>query len=99
MSQSFPVKTANVKAFKGLGMAQDYFEELMRQYRQGEAPCMFLPSLLSLSQSLDCSTLDIQCALMGLRKQGYDYFMMDIYGPITLWYPPKVGLIPESSPT
>jgi hypothetical protein len=95
MSQSFPVKTTNAKAFKGLSLALDHIEELVRQYRHSEEPCLFLPSLMSLSKNLDCSTLDIQCALMGLRKQGYDYFMMDIYGPITLWYPSKVSLMPE----
>jgi hypothetical protein len=95
MSQSFPVKTTNTKAFKGMGLALDYIEELARQYHHGKEPCLFLPSLMSLSKNLDCSTLDIQCALMGLRKQGYDYFMMDIYGPITLWCPSKVSLMPE----
>lgn len=95
MSLTFPVKTTNALAFKSQGRAIGYFEELIWQYHQGEEPCMFLPSLMSLSKSLNCSTLDIQCALMGLRKQGYDFFMMDIYSPITVWYPSKMELIPE----
>jgi len=93
MSQTFPVKTTNAVAFKGRGQALSYFEELIWQYHQGEAPCMFLPSLMGLSKSLDCSTLDIQCALMELCKQEYDFFMMDMYGPITLWYPSKIKLM------
>lgn len=95
MSQVFPIKMKGANAFKGQSRALGYFEELIWQYHQGEEPCMFLPSLMSLSERLGCSTLDIQCALLGLRKQGYDFFMMDIYGPITLWYPSKISLMPE----
>ena len=94
MSLAFPVKTTNTVAFKGRGQVLGYFEELVWQYHQGDAPCMFLPPLMSLSKSLDCSALDIQCALMELRKHGYDFFMMDIYSPITLWYPSKIKLMP-----
>lgn len=91
MGLTFPIKTSPAVAFKGRSQALGYFEELIWQYHQGEEPCMFLPPLMSLSKSLDCSTLDIQCALMGLRKQGYDFFMMDIDGPITLWFPSKIS--------
>lgn len=95
MQLTFPVKTNPASAFKGRGKTLGYFEEMLWEYHQGEAPCIFLPSLMTLSEKLGCSTLDIQCALMGLRKQGYDFFMMDIYGSITLWYPSKISLIPE----
>ena len=95
MSLTFPVKTTNAVAFKGRAQALGYFEEIVWQYHQGEDPCLFLPSLMSLSKSLDCSTLDIQCALMDLRKQGYDCFMIDMDGPITLWYPSKIKLMPK----
>lgn len=98
MAVPFPVKTTSKVAFKGRSQALDYFEELIWQYHQGEEPCKFLPSLMGLSKSLDCSTLDIQCALIELRKQGYDFFMMDIEGPITLWCPSKISLIPEHEP-
>jgi len=98
MSLTFPVKMNAAGAFKGHGSTLSYFEELIWLYHQGEDPCIFLPSLMQLSETLDCSTLEIQSALMGLRKQGYDYFMMDIYGPITLWCPPKLSSYPEEKP-
>lgn len=90
MSQAFPVKTRDVGAFKSRGKAVGYFEELVWQYEQGEEPCLFLPSLMKLSNTLGCSAVEIQSALLGLKKQGYDYFMLDIYAPITFWHPPKL---------
>jgi hypothetical protein len=95
MSQAFPVKTRDVGAFKSRGKALGYFEEVVWQYQLGNEPCIFLPSLMSLSNSLGCSPVEIQCALMGLKKQGYDYFILDIHGPITFWHPPKMITITD----
>jgi hypothetical protein len=91
MSLTFPVKMKNTGAFKDHSKSLGYFEEQIWQYHHGQEPCILLPYLLELSEDLGYSTLDIQCALIELRKKGYDYFMMDIHGPITVWYPPKVN--------
>ena len=75
---------------KGQHGPLDFFEELIWDYHQGNEPCMFLPSLKELSSDLACSSLEVQCALNALRKEGYDYFMIGIDAPITVWYPQKL---------
>lgn len=90
MQQAFPVRMTEARAFSDRKRAVGYFEELVWQFHEGESPCLFLPSLIELSKSLGCSILDVQCALMSLRRQGYDYFTLDIHSPITLWYPVRL---------
>lgn len=72
-----------------------YFKALLRGYNGETGPCLFLPSLMALSKTLDCSPLDLSSALVELKKQGYDHFTLGIYSPITLWHPSKIRLMPE----
>ena len=72
-----------------------YFEKMLWQYRHGDEPCLLLPSLKELAKSMDCSMLDVQCALNNLRKQGYDYFMVELNSTITVWYPNKIASLSE----
>ncbi len=67
-----------------------YFEDLLDNYDPGQTPCLFLPSMMELSSSLNCTSLDLLRVLMKLRRQGYDYFTLDIYSPITFWHPSKI---------
>lgn len=96
MYQTFPVKMKEARAFKGKPKTLGYFEEMIWRYHHGDDPCLLLPSLKELAHNMDCSTLDIQCALNNLRKQGYDYFMIELDGPLTVWYPDKINSLPES---
>jgi hypothetical protein len=72
-----------------------YFEEMIWQYHHGDEPCLLLPSLKELAQNMNCSMLDVQCALNNLRKQGYDYFMVELNSTITVWYPDKITSLSE----
>ena len=82
-----PTQNHKIKVPKTRKNAIDYFEQAFWHYHQGDDPCMFLPSLLQLSKDLNYSVLDIQHALANLRKKGYNYYMLDIFSPITSWCP------------
>jgi hypothetical protein len=68
-----------------------YFNRLLNDYRVENSPCLFLPSFPELAANLECSALDLHCALRELRRQGYDYFSLGLHSPVTLWHPTKIG--------
>ena len=44
-----------------------------------------VPSLDKLSETLDCSQMDIYDALRLIQKDGYDYELQGIDSPILIW--------------
>jgi hypothetical protein len=64
-----------------------YLELMLTEYAQGTDQCLFLPSLISLSECFNCSAVEVHQALSELRERGYDFFIMGFESPITLWYP------------
>ncbi|MGE0200084.1 MAG: hypothetical protein AB7P76_03855 [Candidatus Melainabacteria bacterium] len=47
---------------------------------------LFMPSILSLCNSLHCSIVEVHNALRSLRTQGYRYNVFGLDSPITFWY-------------
>lgn len=47
---------------------------------------LFMPSILSLCNSLHCSIVEVHNALRTLRTQGYRYNVFGLDSPITFWY-------------
>ena len=70
---------------------QDYLEMMMVEYDAGNDQCLFLPSLISMSECFDCSAVDVHHALNVLKERGCDFFIMGFESPITLWYPSRLG--------
>lgn len=69
---------------------QDYLEIMMAEYDEGDEQCLFLPSLISMSECFQCSAVDIHHALSELKERGCDFFIMGFESPITLWYPARL---------
>jgi hypothetical protein len=69
---------------------RSYLELMMAEYDQGTEQCLFLPSLVSLSECFNCSAVDVHQALDSLREHGCDFFIMGFESPITLWYPRRL---------
>lgn len=73
------------------GDVQCYLEGMMAEYEAGTEQCLFLPSLLSLSECFGCSPVDVHQTLELLKDKGCDFFIMGFESPITLWYPGRLG--------
>lgn len=96
MAIASDLKQYNYRPFKNFNPNQQrlrrHFKMLMTRYMSEPEPCLFLPSFMDLSRQLDCSSLDIHCALAELKKQGYDYFTLDIHSTVTIWHPSKMKI-------
>jgi hypothetical protein len=66
---------------------RSYLEQMMAEYDEGTEQCLFLPSLISLSECFNCSAVEVHQALAEFRERGCDFFIMGFESPITLWYP------------
>lgn len=71
----------------------DYVAQMLQTYENSQEQCMFLPSLMSLSETCQCSPVEIHQALSALKEQGCDFFIMGFESPITFWHPTRLGLI------
>ncbi len=69
---------------------QDYLDMMMVEYESGSEQCLFLPSLMSMSECFQCSAVEVHHALSGLKERGCDFFIMGFESPITLWYPARI---------
>jgi hypothetical protein len=70
----------------------DYLGHMLADYDAGKEQCLFLPSLMSLSECFHCSAVEVHQAFTALQEQGYDFFIMGFESPITLWYPPRLEM-------
>jgi len=99
MSISYAAKKAELqslgRSYPNRARIRRYFRHRLDGYGGEMAPCLFLPSLMELAGRLGASSLDIQCALCELRKEGYDFFSLGPYNPITLWHPSRICLLSE----
>lgn len=69
----------------------DYLDMMMIEYDAGDEQCLFLPSLISMSECFQCSAVEVHHALSDLKDRGCDFFIMGFESPITLWYPARLG--------
>lgn len=69
----------------------DYLDMMMNEYDAGDEQCLFLPSLISMSECFHCSAVEVHHALSELKDRGCDYFILGFESPITLWYPARLG--------
>lgn len=74
----------------GQASVQDYLESRMRTYEAGGEQCLFLPSLVSLSECFQCPAVEVHEALNTLKERGCDFYVMGFESPITLWYPARI---------
>ncbi|WP_373532038.1 hypothetical protein [Vampirovibrio sp.] len=70
---------------------QDYLALMLAKYDEGDEQCLFLPSLMSMSECFQCSAVEVHHALTELKERGCDTFIMGFESPITLWYPDRLG--------
>jgi hypothetical protein len=71
---------------------RSYLDSMMLEYETGSDQCMFLPSLISLSECFKCSPVEVHQALTALKERDCDFFIMGFESPITLWYPSRLTL-------
>jgi hypothetical protein len=71
---------------------RSYLDLMMLEYDAGTDQCLFLPSLISLSECFNCSPVEVHHVLNEMRERGCDFFIMGFESPITLWYPLRLGL-------
>lgn len=96
MSLSLTLNTADVAHFYKPDLSQlkpdiaDYLEMMMLEYDAGDDQCLFLPSLMSLSECFQCSAVEVHQTLCELKARGCDFFIMGFESPITLWYPTRL---------
>lgn len=69
----------------------DYLNMMMIDYDAGDEQCLFLPSLISMSECFHCSAVDVYQALNELKERDCDFFLMGFESPITLWYPARLN--------
>jgi len=70
---------------------QEYLKQRMGEYKHSGERCLFLPSMLSLSECFDCSAVEVYQALDALKRSGCDLFINGFDRPITLWYPERIA--------
>jgi hypothetical protein len=70
---------------------KDYLAMMLAKYDEGDEQCLFLPSLIGMSECFQCSAVEVHHALSELKLRGCDIFMMGFESPITLWYPDRLG--------
>lgn len=75
---------------------QAYLEEMILEYSENGEQCLFLPSLVSLSECFKCSPVEVHQALNNFKEEGFDFLVMGFESPITLWCPAK--LEPDGGP-
>lgn len=71
---------------------RSYLALMMLEYEIGADQCLFLPSLISLSECFKCSPVEVHHELNEMRERGCDFFIMGFESPITLWYPQRLEL-------
>jgi hypothetical protein len=64
------------------------FRNLLEKYEETESvKYLVLPSPIALSGFFKCTELEIMESLQELQRQGYDYEISGIAGPISIWDP------------
>ena len=71
---------------------RNYLASMLLEYEGSLDQCLFLPSLISLSECFRCSPVEVHQALTEVKERGCDFFIMGFECPITLWYPSRLNL-------